>query len=62
MNNGNGYSKREITIPKSRVPHEVVEAMEAVKEPGESTSQFIIASLEGEIKRRQRKKAKEASE
>jgi hypothetical protein len=47
---------------KSRVPHEVVEAMEAVKEPGESTSQFIIASLEGEIKRRQRKKAKEASE
>ncbi|MCT4713219.1 hypothetical protein MUA04_23905 [Enterobacteriaceae bacterium H11S18] len=44
---------------KSRVPHEIVEAMESVKEPGESTSQFIIASMEGEIKRRQRKKPKQ---
>ena len=42
---------------KSRVPHEVVDAMEDVKEEGESTSQFIITSMQGEIKRRQRRKA-----
>ncbi|EES8473659.1 hypothetical protein FU861_005558 [Escherichia coli] len=45
---------------KSRVPHEIVNAMESVKESGESTSQFIIASMQGEIKRRQRRKAKES--
>ncbi len=44
---------------KSRVPHEVVEAMDEVKEPGESTSQFIITAMQGEIKRRQRKKLKD---
>ncbi|EEX7361349.1 hypothetical protein HVV37_24540 [Escherichia coli] len=44
---------------KARVPHEIVNAMESVKESGESTSQFIIASMQGEIKRRQRRKAKE---
>ncbi|ENB3857118.1 hypothetical protein ABHN19_000165 [Escherichia coli] len=43
---------------KARVPHEIVNAMESVKESGESTSQFIIASMQGEIKRRQRRKAK----
>ncbi|MDT7328384.1 YlcI/YnfO family protein [Citrobacter freundii] len=45
---------------KARVPHEIVEAMELVKVENESTSQFIIASMQGEIKRRQRKKTKEA--
>ncbi|EOL1132974.1 YlcI/YnfO family protein [Escherichia coli] len=44
---------------KARVPHEIVNEMELVKESGESTSQFIIASMQGEIKRRQRRKAKE---
>ncbi|MGL4856094.1 YlcI/YnfO family protein [Plesiomonas sp.] len=44
---------------KSRVPHEIVEAMEGVKELGESTSQFIITSMQGEIKRRQRRKKSE---
>ncbi|EPF3854988.1 YlcI/YnfO family protein, partial [Escherichia coli] len=39
---------------KARVPHEIVNAMESVKESGESTSQFIITSMQGEIKRRQR--------
>lgn len=43
---------------KARVPHEVVGAMEQVKEEGESTGQFIVASMQTEIKRRQRKKAK----
>lgn len=47
---------------KARVPHDVVEAMEAVKEEDESTSQFIITSMQSEIKRRQRKKAKPEQE
>ncbi|MBN3063548.1 hypothetical protein H5A21_05450 [Pectobacterium aquaticum] len=46
---------------KARVPHEVVEGMEQVKESDESTSQFIVAAMQGEIKRRQRKQAKEES-
>ncbi|MDK9356724.1 YlcI/YnfO family protein [Lelliottia wanjuensis] len=45
---------------KARVPHDIVEAMEDVKQDGESTSQFIIASMQGEIKRRQRRKKQEA--
>ncbi|MFR0631969.1 YlcI/YnfO family protein [Citrobacter freundii] len=44
---------------QARAPHEVIEAMELVKESGESTAQFIVTAMEGEIKRRQRKQAKE---
>ncbi|WP_158663262.1 YlcI/YnfO family protein [Escherichia coli] len=44
---------------KARVSHEIVNAMESVKESGESTSQFIIASMQGEIKRRQRRRKQE---
>ncbi|WP_045972176.1 YlcI/YnfO family protein [Xenorhabdus doucetiae] len=46
---------------QARAPHEVVEAMEALKKEGESTAQFIVTALQGEIKRRQRK-AKASSE
>ncbi|MBT9184235.1 YlcI/YnfO family protein [Pectobacterium aroidearum] len=46
---------------QARAPHEVVDAMEEVKEPGESTGQFIVTAMQGEIKRRQRKKAKDTS-
>ncbi|WP_284498756.1 YlcI/YnfO family protein [Escherichia coli] len=45
---------------QARAPHEVVEAMEQVKETGESTAQFIVTAMRGEIKRRQRRKAQEA--
>ncbi len=45
---------------QARAPHEVVEAMEQVKETGESAAQFIVTAMRGEIKRRQRRKAKEA--
>ncbi|WP_332108029.1 YlcI/YnfO family protein [Serratia rubidaea] len=45
---------------QARAPHEVVEAMESVKEEGETTGQFIVTAMQGEIKRRQRKKAKES--
>ncbi|EFF0148014.1 hypothetical protein CBS95_000643 [Escherichia coli] len=44
---------------QARAPHEVVEEMEQVKETGESTAQFIVTAMRGEIKRRQRRKAKE---
>lgn len=44
----------------ARIAHETIEGMEAVKNPGESTGQFINSAMQGEIKRRQRKKAKEA--
>ncbi|WP_176487134.1 YlcI/YnfO family protein [Candidatus Regiella insecticola] len=42
----------------ARVPHEVVSGMEESKEHGETTGQFIVASMRGEIKRRQREKSK----
>lgn len=45
---------------QARAPHEVVEAMEQVKETGESTAQFIVTAMRGEIKRRKRRKAKES--
>ena len=47
---------------QTRAPHEVVEAMEQVKEQGESTAQFIVTAMQGEIKRRQRKKARSEPE
>ncbi|EIW8530240.1 YlcI/YnfO family protein [Klebsiella quasipneumoniae subsp. similipneumoniae] len=45
---------------QARAPHEVVEAMEQVKEQGESTAQFIVTAMQGEIKRRQRKLTKKS--
>ncbi|MFL1908163.1 YlcI/YnfO family protein [Plesiomonas shigelloides] len=42
-----------------RVPHHIAEEVEALKAEGESTGQFVVAALEGEIKRRLRKKSKE---
>ncbi|EHR7952830.1 TPA: YlcI/YnfO family protein [Escherichia coli] len=44
----------------ARIPHEVVNALEELKESGESTGQFVTAALKREIEyRKQRKKAKE---
>ncbi|EJQ0203327.1 hypothetical protein NZZ28_003617 [Escherichia coli] len=45
---------------EARVPHAIADAVENLKEDGESTGQFIVSALEGEIKRRQRSKAKES--
>lgn len=53
-----GRSNNKSTQLASRVPHEIVDAMEQVKEAGESTGQFIVASMQTEIKRRQRRKSK----
>lgn len=57
-----GRSNKKSIQLASRVPHEIVQGMELVKEEGESTGQFIATSMLTEIKRRQRKKAKEAPE
>ncbi|EAU9426739.1 hypothetical protein AA471_05835 [Salmonella enterica subsp. enterica] len=43
----------------ARVPHDVMNAVEKVKEPGESTGQFITAALRREVDFRQRRKPKE---
>ncbi len=37
----------------ARVPHDVIEGMEAVKVDGETTANFIVTALRGEIARRQ---------
>ncbi|HHB7294551.1 YlcI/YnfO family protein [Klebsiella pneumoniae] len=42
----------------ARVPHDIAGAIEELKEPGESTGQFVVAALEGEIKRRLRTQSK----
>ncbi|EEG7824206.1 hypothetical protein VQ248_004403 [Salmonella enterica] len=43
----------------ARVPHDVMNAVEKAKEPGESTGQFVTAALRREVDFRQRKKPKE---
>ncbi|MBL5900831.1 hypothetical protein OVA10_00810 [Lelliottia sp. SL45] len=42
-----------------RVPLPLVESIENLKEDGESTGQFVTSAIEGEIKRRQRRKKPE---
>ena len=42
----------------ARFPHDVVADLESNLEDGETKAQFIVTAEKGEIKRRQRKKAK----
>lgn len=42
-----------------RIPHEVMEEIEQLKENGESTAGFLVTAAKGEIKRRQRKQARQ---
>ena len=42
-----------------RIPHVVMEDIELFKHEGESTAGFLVTAAKGEIKRRQRQKAKE---
>ncbi|WP_103204039.1 YlcI/YnfO family protein [Pectobacterium odoriferum] len=44
----------------SRVPLDLIDELEKLKEEGESTAGFVVASIKGEIKRRQRKQARDA--
>ncbi|MDE9617853.1 MULTISPECIES: YlcI/YnfO family protein [Citrobacter freundii complex] len=41
-----------------RIPHEVMEDIERLREDGESTAGFLVTAAKGEIKRRERKKTK----
>lgn len=41
-----------------RVPHDIANSVEELKEDGESIGQFVVAALQGEIKRRLRKQTK----
>ncbi|EHN1233543.1 hypothetical protein LSB05_003914 [Salmonella enterica] len=36
-----------------RVPHEIADAVEKLKNTGESTGQFVVTALEAEIRKRQ---------
>ena len=42
-----------------RIPHEVMEDIERLREDGESTAGFLVTAAKGEIKRRQRIQVKE---
>ncbi|WP_368893405.1 YlcI/YnfO family protein [Kluyvera ascorbata] len=53
MATGNVNNKSQ--IKNVRIPHDVFEEMESVKQDGESSSGFIIAAMRGEIARRQLK-------
>lgn len=46
----------------ARIPLDVLEEMESVKEEDESDAQFIVTSMRGEIKRRQSRNKHETSE
>jgi outer membrane receptor for monomeric catechols len=39
----------------ARIPHDVMEGMEIVKQGGESNAAFIVSAMQGEIARRQLK-------
>lgn len=41
-----------------RIPLDVIEGIEKTQDLDESTGQYIVTALRGEIKRRQRKQAK----
>ena len=65
-NNGNVMATKGINAKSKRfdvrVPHEVADAVEALKEQGESTGQFVVTALEREIKFRERKKHKSTND
>nr|WP_308824421.1 YlcI/YnfO family protein [Sodalis praecaptivus] len=60
MATGNKNAKSQLFTV--RVPHEVVEQMDSLKDEQESSAGFIVTSMRGEIKRRLRKRAKQESQ
>lgn len=57
MATGAKNSKSQMTT--IRIPHEVMDDIELLKEDGESTAGFLVTAAKGEIKRRQRKQARQ---
>lgn len=45
-----------------RVPREVADSVDKLREDGESIGQFVVTALQGEIKRRLRRKKSETPE
>lgn len=45
-----------------RIPHDVMEDIESMKDAGESTAGFLVTAARGEVKRRQRRKKSETPE
>ncbi|MDK9605510.1 YlcI/YnfO family protein [Lelliottia wanjuensis] len=57
MATGNINNKSQ--IKNVRIPHDVLEEMETVKQGGESTAGFIVTAMRSEITRRQLKESGE---
>lgn len=57
MATGNVNNKSQ--IKNVRVPHDVLNDMESVKQAGESTAGFMVTAMRGEIARRQLKESGE---
>ncbi|MCL9669376.1 hypothetical protein L2C91_13470 [Rosenbergiella epipactidis] len=60
MATGSKNAKSKMTT--IRIPHEVLEDIEKLKEVGESTAGFFVSAARGEIQRRQRKLAKKSAD
>lgn len=54
-----GSSNAKSQSVTARIPHEVLDEMEAVKMDGESNAGFIVTAMQGEIARRQLKESDE---
>lgn len=51
-----GYINKKSQQINARIPHEVVEEMDNCLSENETRAKFIIAAVQAEIKRRQKKK------
>ncbi|MFZ4220417.1 YlcI/YnfO family protein [Enterobacter ludwigii] len=47
------YKNAKSQMTTVRIPHDVIDGMEAVKQDGESNAGFIVTAMRGEIARRQ---------
>lgn len=47
------YKNAKSQMTTVRIPHDVIEGMEAVKQDSESNAGFIVTAMRGEIARRQ---------
>lgn len=53
------YKNAKSQMTTVRIPHDVIEGMETVKQGGESNAGFIVTAMRGEIARRQIEGSKE---
>ncbi|QQU53728.1 YlcI/YnfO family protein [Serratia liquefaciens] len=55
-----GTKNAKSQMVTARVPHDILEGVEAVKHDGESTASFITTAMQGEVIRRQLKESGES--